>query len=795
MAEKQSIARRPLNPVDPRPASDSDSEFEGHTEVYTPRTSIVGGEALPDAPPSYEESEAQVQSRNAPRPIPPGIANHSDITVYRTEIPPDPLINVPVQAASDQKRPVSPQSTGPRASGLLNEALRFTEIPPPTAERPDLRVPVSIPSLARREGPVKFARFYAPVLHSHSIASSDFIDFVDGLNALSTASNFTLATFQSRNALSPYEVSRDDDNLQREDLVSAYIVLSNSYFFNPRGLQIQITDLAQLADLLGIGNATIRKAVLQEVLRMSRTGIDVPTAANGAALQAAEALVPYIETLTSAVAEPKKHQEALEAVASRFASMHLSDEAPAYEEGVTRQETSSQGSGSGPPRTKSWNEVGNDIGKFWGDWGEKQGKWWGKWGEDQGKMWGDFGKKWGHGPPAWAVGPSGCGDDRWRGGSPHGRGGEGFGRTRGRGFGGGPFGQPGPGGFTSGPFGHPGPTGFGRHGRHGRGGLQPAWSMPPQPTVPHVTVPRHPSVPMMPHVLNPMATSYASTPHPLAPTYTHPLAPAIPGLPFLPTYTQGPHQPPATSPPNPHSHHDAENDEQDFADVADTLSLSSISSNSSSTSSKTFVHEDLDIHAEHEAIFARKVAHIESLAASARARNTPAPLIEAERTRALLIVSKEKTKHELASAHAVQKGQLKRDIHAWKRGVKGEIGGLMDMGKNERKEWKKGKKSEWKGLKGRMKEEGKGYRKEKKEVRRELREAKREAKREGKKRVGGGRRGWEESGRRGMGSGDVNGDAEGSLESLNEEVEGMAGKMLWVVITKFEGGEGEEGDE
>jgi hypothetical protein len=247
-----------------------------------------------------------------------------------------------------------------------------------------------VPSFAGNLVPTKFARFYAPALYPHSIADTDFIEFIDGLNNLAIASSFSASTYHSRNTLPAYEVSRDDENIQKEDLVSAYIALSNSHFFNPRGLQVQLADLAELADLLKISNSAVRKTILQETLRMSKTGVDVPAAANGAAHQAAKVLVPYVETLTTAAPEPRKNQEALQAVASRFARLEIgSQDIDPLQEGLERQQTSSSSaSGAGLSHSKSWGEWGNDIGKFWGDWGEKQGRFWGQWGEEQGRKWG-----------------------------------------------------------------------------------------------------------------------------------------------------------------------------------------------------------------------------------------------------------------------------------------------------------------------------------------------------------------------------------------------------------------------
>jgi hypothetical protein len=813
MDEKTELARR-INlgpPVD----LDSDSDFEDQAEILTPRTSINGNNHG-ELPPTYEESEAVARNRAQQITHSQGIANHSEVTVYRTEIPPDP----PFQVSSDEKRAITPPPLGPRAPGLLNEALRFTENPPPTAERLALVIPIAVPSFAGDSVPVKFARFYAPALNPQSVAASEFIEFVDGLNNLAIASNFSASTHHSRNVLSTYEVSRDDENIQQEDLVSAYIALSNSHFFHPRGLQVQLADLAELVDLLKIGNAAIRKAILQEVLRMSRTGVDVPAAANGAAHQAAEALVPYVETLTTAVPEPRKNQEALQALALRFASLGVKDADAASLQGLDRQQTSSSSaSGAGPSRSKTWGEWGNDVGRFWGDWGEKQGRFWGQWGEDQGRKWGKWGEdvgrkvsrprqaddiisdldvnqaeKMASGPPTWMAGPSNsrCPTQPGMQHSPQ------WGRSAhvpGRGAHVPPFAVHGRGS-------HGGP--WSRGGWHGRA-LSAPW-MPPGVSLPFQTPAQHGvPVPPMPPALPVMVTP-PMPPHPPASRGIG----AHPTPPYTTSTLHNAHQPPPpeTGPrrnrdADDHDDEDKEEEEdEDFADIADTLSLSSVSSTSSSDSDKTFVH-DQDPHAEHEALFAQKAEHIENLAAEARAKNQRPPHeIELERSRAIMDLEHEYSRNQLRHAHRAQKRELKKDIRAWKRGLRDDFKAGKHMDKAQRREWKRARKGEWRGFKTQMKEHGRAYKEERRARKREMKEVAKAAKREGKRKDWGNKRQewderkreWNERMAAGRGRGGRRGSRRGggcgpeiSAESLSDDLEAQAKEMLWIVVTKFEG--------
>jgi hypothetical protein len=201
-------------------------------------------------------------------------------------------------------------------------------------------------------------------LYTQSVADTEFIEFIDSLNNLLIASHYSAETdaeYHSRHGDTIPEVTRDDENIRTEFLVPTYIALSNSHFFHPRGLHVEVVNLLQLAEHLNIRNEAIKKTIISEVLRMARTGVDVPAAANGAAHQAAGALVPYAEALTTAVPEPRKNQEALHAVATRFAGLHLTEsiaEEIAVNEAIERSRTNASQSSSsttaGPSRAKTW---------------------------------------------------------------------------------------------------------------------------------------------------------------------------------------------------------------------------------------------------------------------------------------------------------------------------------------------------------------------------------------------------------------------------------------------------------
>jgi len=406
------MEKAPLHPEEPvlRPESTitfEDSDFESHEDeenvVYTPRSSH-GDNGLTDLPPSYDESqaahaEAQAQARSQ---VLPGRENLSDVSVYRTEIPPEP--NVPRRESSGKEpRAPSPQS-GP--SILLNQALTFTQELPATDARyaHELTRPIAIPSLPGNVDPMKFARFYATILHHHSVSPAQFMDFIDGLNALSKACSANPAYFRTM------EPAATGEPITRATLIPAYLAQTNAHFFAPRGLALHVATLNQLAELVAIPTQHgIRRSMVTDAVRAYVAGAQVRAAANGAATATVHALEPYIEPLSFAVPEPRAATEELYDVAARFATLGLGNDidTAAQVEGRARRwrppRRRSIGDAVAGPSARRDGEPGpsnepsrpfwhpRTLGKFTGDFGERQGRLWGDWGVKQGEMW----NKWG----------------------------------------------------------------------------------------------------------------------------------------------------------------------------------------------------------------------------------------------------------------------------------------------------------------------------------------------------------------------------------------------------------------
>jgi hypothetical protein len=178
----------------------------------------------------------------------------------------------------------------------------------------DARVPGAWPGtptdthptgLDRAEEPAKFLRAYAKALHAHSIRPAEFLDFLDGLNALCAATGCTPADL-----LQPPSQS-SHSNIE---LVRSYVNATNEAFFAPRGLRVSLRSFASLLDIAQI-----------PVERGQRDGAvagAVDTRATPA--ERAQALHPWVEALETPVNEPSMAAVMLREMGQKFRNATLS---------------------------------------------------------------------------------------------------------------------------------------------------------------------------------------------------------------------------------------------------------------------------------------------------------------------------------------------------------------------------------------------------------------------------------------------------------------------------------------
>jgi hypothetical protein len=143
-----------------------------------------------------------------------------------------------------------------------------------------------------------FLRSYAKALHAHSIRPAEFLDFLDGLNALCAATGTTSADITESEA----------DEESPAALVRNYLNTSNEVFFAPRGLRVSVRSLSALVDAARIPEERGQRAgAVASVLDETMTSAG-----------RAQALHPWIEPLETNVPEPSTSVLVLREMASRL---------------------------------------------------------------------------------------------------------------------------------------------------------------------------------------------------------------------------------------------------------------------------------------------------------------------------------------------------------------------------------------------------------------------------------------------------------------------------------------------
>lgn len=275
------------------------------------------------------------------------------------------------------------------------------------------------PEAGSSDESAQFLRAYAKALHAHSIRPAEFLDFLDGLNALCAATNTSPADLVSGEAAVGSGV----------DVVRNYIAGTNEAFFAPRGLKVSVKSLPSLLAALNIPEERGQRAGAVVSVLDDKTTAD----------KRAQALHPWIEALETNVPEPSIATLMLREMGERFRHPPPPQTAPAsaqdtQQAGAT-EKTTQDNDDSDPPHSIPGAYPGGPDptaptwAPSWGGWRNRGS--WGRGGR-RGQPWGPFGAPGNgpFGPPGFGpFGPPGHGPFGPRGHAPWGawRGGPGVG--------------------------------------------------------------------------------------------------------------------------------------------------------------------------------------------------------------------------------------------------------------------------------------------------------------------------------------------------------------------------------
>jgi hypothetical protein len=330
-------------------ADSSDNDYDP-TPLHSP-----GGPGYDDLPPSYDDAQHQAvhDSRNGIAPIDPNQIEAHRLTLnegpdepevweYRVrgeQVDPasereqapdyanhtnDKATSVPVQHVSISRQiPVGHVQSDSASStvgldAMLSQALEFVRYEPDANMQyaRHLNRPIAIPD---EGGPgrsadetAQFLSAYPHVLSSHSVKSSEFLDFLDGLNVLlkitNTSTNDLLHGPLRGNASS--------------SILQDYLRGANEAYFAPRALRISVLTQSALLDMLPIPIQEGQRAAAIAGLKIKlRT-----------AEWRARSLIPWIEALDADVPYPRTGTLRLREMGERLLSQTPRHDAPGYED-------------------------------------------------------------------------------------------------------------------------------------------------------------------------------------------------------------------------------------------------------------------------------------------------------------------------------------------------------------------------------------------------------------------------------------------------------------------------------
>ena len=196
---------------------------------------------------------------------------------------------------------------------FLAQALEFTHHqPPPSSTQHRLARPVAVPQVAARLG-MPFARAYSPVLRDRGVSMEEFVEFIDNLNVISTASPLLQGLDLAGGIVGmvPHHIpmmvgnaislsAKVSTGAVSKGRVAMSLKKANSDFFGPRGLKVGLATSNALKAKLSMDPDAELVSALEDSI-----GMDVQQ-------RRMRALERYISPLTFDVPPPNEQTNSLE---------------------------------------------------------------------------------------------------------------------------------------------------------------------------------------------------------------------------------------------------------------------------------------------------------------------------------------------------------------------------------------------------------------------------------------------------------------------------------------------------
>lgn len=245
---------------------------------------------------------------------------------------------------------------------FLAQALEFTHHqPPPSSTQHRLARPVAVPQVGARLG-MPFARAYSPILQDRGVSMDEFVEFVDNLNVISTASPplQVLDLAGGMVGMVPHHIPMMVGNaisLSAKLGTGAvskgrsvmFLKKANSEFFAPRGLKVELATSNALKAKLGMNPNAELVSALED------------SAGLGVQQRRMRALERYISPLTFDVPPPNEQTNNFERMSAWQVQRQLQT---SEKKALKDREKAIQKDGSNDESSKAQKDLNKELAKI-----------------------------------------------------------------------------------------------------------------------------------------------------------------------------------------------------------------------------------------------------------------------------------------------------------------------------------------------------------------------------------------------------------------------------------------------
>ena len=299
ISQRESVHAEPISGPSELPPSYDEAIRVSDTEEFPTQQHTVPGNALYQLPYTGNQINQINQTYSSPQYAYAEPSGLSAPTACRAAVGPSNYLNQGENLSAEKQ--------------FLDQALEFTHHrPPPLSAQRKLPRPIAVPQVAARMG-MPFARAYSLALQDRGVSMEEFVEFIDNLNVVSTASPplQVLDLAGGIVGMVPHHIPMIVGNaislsaklgtgVMSKGRSAMFLKKANTDFFAPRGLKVQLATSKALKATLGMDPDAELVSTLED-----SSGMDVQQ-------RRMRALERYVSPLTFDVPPPNEQTNSLE---------------------------------------------------------------------------------------------------------------------------------------------------------------------------------------------------------------------------------------------------------------------------------------------------------------------------------------------------------------------------------------------------------------------------------------------------------------------------------------------------